>query len=96
MPPTPSARYAVHVEEGGSHGDLFELEQTTYYRVIDLRTGQVVLTFTGEMSASMSRGSGQWDDYQYGGARAVTLAPDERSVHVSYYGGQEEDVPLPP
>jgi hypothetical protein len=43
----------------------------------------------------MSRGTGQWDDYQYGGVRAVTLAPDERSVHVSYYGGHEEDVPLP-
>ena len=55
----------------------------------------VVLTFEGTLSASLSLSTGQWDDYSYGGVSGVTVAPDERSVRVSYYGGAEEIVPLP-
>jgi hypothetical protein len=57
QPQTP--RYIVRVEEGGGHGGLYELEQTTYYYVIDTRSQQVVLTFAGELSASLSTSTGQ-------------------------------------
>ncbi len=90
-----TSRFAVQVEEGGGHGDLYELEKTTYYRVVDTRTQEVVLTFEGEMSASLSRSTGQWDDFVYSGACDVTIASDEQSVRVRYYDGREETVPLP-
>ena len=90
---TAHSRFEVQVEEGPGHGDLYELEQTTYYRVVERSSGQVVLRFEGELSASFS--GGQWRDYEYSGVRGVTLAADERSVHVTYAGGYEEDVPLP-
>ena len=95
MSQQPARRFEVKVEEGAGHGDLYELEQTFYYRVIDTRTQEVVMTFEGEMSASLSRSTAQWEDFQYGGVCGVTIAPDERSALVKYYGGQEETVPLP-
>ena len=88
-------RFRVQVVEGAGHGDLYELEQSTYFHVVDTRTEQIVLTFEGSMSASMSRSTGQWDDYTYGGVRQVTIAPDQGSVRVMYYGEHEETVPLP-
>ena len=94
MSQPPATRYEVQVEEGAGHGDLYELEQTTYYRVIDTRSQSVVLTFEGELSASFS--GGQWTDYAYGGVCEVSVAPDEQAVRVKYYGGREETVPLPP
>lgn len=96
MAPSPTPRYTVQIEEGSGHGDLYELERSTYYRVVDRRTQQVVLSFEGELFATLSRDTGQWDDYHYSGVSSVTLAPDERTVHVTYYGGRTEDVPLPP
>ena len=45
----------VLVEEGPPRGGLFELEQTTYYRVVDTRTQAVVLTFRGEMDSELQR-----------------------------------------
>ena len=95
MSQQPARRFEVQVEEGGGHGDLYELEKTTYYHVIDTRTQEIVLTFEGEKSTSLSRSTGQWDDFQYGGVREVTVALDEQSVLVKYYSGREESVPLP-
>ena len=91
----PTQRFVVKVEEGGGHGDLYELEQTTYYHVIDTRSQEIVLTFEGELSASLSKSNGQWEDYAYSGVCEVTIAPDEQTVRVKYYSGQEETVPLP-
>jgi hypothetical protein len=93
MPKATRPRFKVELEEGPSHGDLYELEQTTFFRVIDTRTGKVVLAFEGEMSARLD--GGLWSDHQFSGARAVTLAPDERSVRVVYHDGREESVALP-
>ena len=45
----------VLVEEDPPRGGLFELEQTTYHRVVDTRTQEIVLTFRGEMEASFER-----------------------------------------
>ena len=88
-------RFRVQVVEGASHGGLYELEQTTYFHVVDTRTQQIVLTFEGSMSASLSTSTGQWDDYAYGGVRQVIIAPDQGAVRVLYHGEVEEDVPLP-
>ena len=75
-------------------GGLFELEQTTYHRVVDTRTQAVVLTFRGEMEASFSATTGSWEDYHWSGVREVTVAPDEKTVIVKYYDDREETIAL--
>jgi hypothetical protein len=40
-------RFEIVVEEGPPHGGLYELEQRTYYRVVDTRSQEVVMTFQG-------------------------------------------------
>lgn len=91
----PEARFVVEVEEGPAHGGLYELEQTTFHRVVDTRSNEVVMTFRGEMSASLSTSTGRWDDHHYSGVCEVAVAPDEQSVRVKYHGGREETLPLP-
>jgi hypothetical protein len=95
MDELPMGRFEVVVEQGPAHGDLYELEQTTYYRVVDRQSKEVVLAFEGEMEASLSRSTGLWDDYGFSGVSEVTLALDEQSVLVRYHDGREERVPLP-
>jgi hypothetical protein len=90
----PCDRYAVLVEEGVPRGGLFELEQTTYYRVVEVGAGRVMLTFRGEMEASLSTETGTWDDYRYSGVSGVTIALDGKSVTVRYHDGREEKLPL--
>ena len=84
----------VLVEEGPPRGDLFELEQTTYHRVVDTRTQEVVLTFRGEMEASFSATTGSWEDYHWSGVREVAVAPDDKTVIVEYYDDREETIAL--
>jgi hypothetical protein len=88
-------RFELLVQEGAPHGGLYELEQTTYYRVVDRRSDEVVMTFEGEMEASLSTTTGMWDDYCFSGVREVLIASDEQSVIVRYFDGREEIVPLP-
>lgn len=88
-------RYEIQIQEGPPHGGLYELEQTTYFHVVDVDTQAVVLTFRGEMEASLSPDTGLWDDYRFSGVRDLTLAPEQRSVLVRYYDGHEETVLLP-
>jgi hypothetical protein len=95
MAEQPTARFEVIVEQEPPHGDLYELEQTTYYRVVDRRSNEIILTFHEEMEASLSTDTGLWDDYRFSGVCEVTIAPDEPSVIVKYHDGREERVPLP-
>ena len=88
-------RFRIVVEEGSPRGDLYELEQTTRYYVVDNRSGEVVMCFRGELEASFGRESGLWENYTYSGVRAVVLTPDGSEVIVSYCDGREEIVPLP-
>lgn len=88
-------RFEVLVAEGAPHGDLYELEQTTYYRVVDRHSNKVVMTFRGEMEASLSTTTGLWDDYHFSGVCEVLIAPDEQVVIVRYHDGCEETVQLP-
>ena len=64
-------RFEVVEEKGSPRGDLYELEQKTYYHVLDRHSGQVIMTFEGLMEASLSRDTGLWDDYFFSGAREV-------------------------
>ncbi|HEY7610857.1 MAG TPA: hypothetical protein VIF14_16635 [Alphaproteobacteria bacterium] len=93
MPADAKPRLKVVIEEGPAHGDLYELEQTTFFRVVDTRTNEIVLAFEGEMEARLE--GGMWSGHSYSGVRAVTIAPDERSVQVHYHDGREETVALP-
>ena len=88
-------RFGVVVEEGEPRGGLYELEVTTYYRVVDGWSGQVILTFEGCLEASQSRDDGMWAEYGVSGVREVSVAPDEQSVLVKYHDGREEIVLLP-
>jgi hypothetical protein len=91
----PAGRFEVVVEQGVPHGDLYELEQTTCYRVIDAHSGTVVLTFQGQIEAALSRDTGLWEDYRLTGVSDVALALDGRSAIVTYHDGRVQTVPLP-
>ncbi len=95
MPTQQADRFEVVVEEGVPHGGLYELEQTTYYKVVDRHSRQVVMTLEGQMEASLSTTTGVWEDYRLSGVYAVSIAPDGQSVIVKYCEGSEEIVPLP-
>lgn len=88
-------RFAVVVEQGAPRGDLFELEQKTYYHVVDRRSEKIIMTFEGLMEASLSRDTGMWDGHFFSGAREVIIAPDEQWVIVRHHDGLEERLPLP-
>ena len=89
------ARFEIWVEQGPARGDLFELEQKTYFCVVDAATHQVLLTFEGLMEASLSRDTGLWDDYCFSGVREVDLTADGQSVTVQYCDGRAEIVAIP-
>ena len=89
------ARYEIVVEDGAPRGDLYELEQTTYFHVVDRLADRVIMTFRGEMEASLSRENGMWDNYHYAGVREVIISADEQSISVRYYNGREEKIALP-
>jgi hypothetical protein len=88
-------RFEVVVEEGVPRGGLYELEQTTYYLVIDRHTGHTVLIFEGKLEASLSTETGMWEGFHLSGVREVGIAEDGRSALVRYGDGREERVPLP-
>jgi hypothetical protein len=82
-------------KQGSPRGDLYELEQKTYYHVVDRHSEEIVVTFESLMEASLSRDTGMWDDYVFTGASEVIIAPDEQSVIIKYHDGLEETLPLP-
>jgi hypothetical protein len=90
----PRARFAIRIEEGNPHGDVFELEQTMYFHIVEIARNEVVMTFRGDMEARFA-GNGMWEDHQYSGVKAVSIAPGEQSVLVTYHDGREEVVALP-
>lgn len=86
-PPGKAARWRIWQEEGGGHGDLYELEKTTYFHVVDWQRKTVAVTFTQEMSADFD--GGLWTNYSYGGVKAVTVMPSGK-LRVRYWSGTEE------
>ncbi len=88
-------RFTIIVGQGPPHGDLYEFEQTTYYRVVDTLTGSVVMTFCGTIEASLSTDTGLWEHNRHTGVAAVTISADGRAVIVIHSDGREETVPLP-
>ena len=90
-----SKRFIVQIVEGPPRGDLYELEQATYFHIVDTATDETILSFRGDMEASLSRDDGQWGDYHYSGVRQVTIAEDQRTALVEYFNGTTEQVSLP-
>ena len=88
-------RFGVVVEEGVPHGNLYELEQTTYYHVVDRHSGQTVLTLEGRLDATLSTDTGLWNDYRISGVCEISIAEDDRSILAKYCDGREEIVALP-
>ena len=88
-------RYEVRVDKGPARGDLYELEQTTYYHIVDSLTDKIILTFREEMEASLSRDNGLWNDYNYSGVCEVLISPDDQNAIVRYHDGSNEFVAIP-
>jgi len=87
-------RYRITVEDEPPRGGLFELEQTTVFRVVDVRTNEVILAYQGMMEASLDPATGDWGEYRLSGVSGVTIAPDERTITVKHHDGRAELVPL--
>lgn len=87
--------FEVRVEQGAASGGLFAYEQRTYYHVVDVRTNDVVMTFEGVTTATLSTNDGQWTDHVHSGVSDVSIAADHRSIRVRHHDGWEETVPLP-
>ncbi len=88
-------RFKITVEDEPPHGALFELEQTTVFRVVDVRTNEVIMTYRGMMEASLDPETGRWGEYQLSGVSGLTIAADERTIIVKYYDGREDLITLP-
>jgi len=88
-------QFEVVVEEGPPRGDLYELEQTSTYHVVDRHANRTVMTLEGKMEATLSTDSGLWEGYRFSGVREVRMAPDGRSVIITYHDGREERVAVP-
>ena len=95
MNDAPAARYIVTIEQGPPLDGLYDFEQCTSYCVVEAATGRVVLAFEGWLTASLSRDTGLWDDYQPSGVAAVALADDPEAVIVTYHDGRREIVRIP-
>ena len=90
-----SERFIVKIIKDPPRGDLFELEQATFFQIIDTAVDQVIFSFRGDMEANLSRETAQWDDYHYSGVRQVTISKDQRTALVEYFDGIQEQISLP-
>lgn len=88
-------RYIVQVVEGSPRGDLYELEQATFFHIIDTQTDQIILSFRGDMESSLSRDTAQWENTHYSGVCNASISEDQRTVLVEYYDGTKELVYIP-
>lgn len=88
-------KYTIRTEQGPARGDLYELEQKTYFHVVNVGSGKVVMTLEELMEASLSPENGSWDNYSYSGAKSVEINQEEGVVTVLYHNGNEERIPLP-
>ena len=87
-------RWQVVVEEGPPHGGLHELEVDTTHRVLDRRTGEVVLEVRGEYSASFGD-DGNWGPGETSGAVKVEISADQTTAVVHGADGSARRFRLP-
>ena len=73
--------YRVRYRED-SRGDLFEIETTSIWEVVD-DAGIVVRTYTSESFGTLGGGTWQMDDTHSGAIAKVEISEDRRSVKVS-------------
>lgn len=91
---TPTDRFRVEIETGSFTGGLYELEQVTIYRVVDVDNGQIRLELHGALSASLDKDTSSWGTVVYSGVVGVTPTEDARGVVVRYHDGREEFILL--
>lgn len=91
-PVHPGPRWRVHIKEGSAHGDLYELEQELYYRVLDWPARQVKLSFTEQTSADLSRSGGGWEGHPSTGVASLRVVGDVAVV--LHHNGSEERLEL--
>jgi len=84
------SKYKIVERSSGSHGGLFELEEETYFDVVEIKTGKVLMTF--ENSSSASFGAGQWQDRVSCGVSKVELGSDGKTALVYSYGQSEPKI----
>lgn len=89
--PNENCRYRIETREGNPHGDLYEMEITTFFDVIDNTTEMTVMTFTGEYFTTLGDNGG-WNDGSYSGVEDVRLAEDGMSVLVYTVGNPEPEL----
>lgn len=95
--PTPinGPKYRIEERDGSAHGGLFELEQTHYFDIVNVQTGQVLMTFESEYAASF-QGNGTWGDGSSSGVEKIMFTDDGLALLVYYYGKSTADyVALP-
>lgn len=85
-------KYRIEKHEGESRGDVYELEITTYFNVIECETGRTVMSFSGIYSAKLGD-TGTWDEGRYTGVENVVLSEDDDCVLV-YYDKKDEPVKI--
>jgi hypothetical protein len=88
-------RYEVRTVQGSARGDLFELEQTSYFHVVDLFEDKIILTFREDVEASLSKDNGLWTDYHYSGVCEVVISADEQTALVKYHDGNRKFFTIP-
>ena len=88
-------RYIAQIVERSPLRDLYELEQTTFFHLIDTTSDQIILSFRGAMEASLSRDTAQWEDTHYSGVCRVSITEDQQTFLVEHYDGTQKLVHLP-
>lgn len=89
------ARWEVRVVEGPPHGDLYELEQDTFFNVIDRRNGRAVKTFTGHYDASFTT-SGTWGEGCSSGVQTVVIDEEGRCAFALHFNRRVDKFRLRP
>jgi hypothetical protein len=88
------SRWQLIESEGPPHGGLFELEIETTYRIVDRRTGAIVLERTGIYEASFGD-HGNWDEGTTTGVVKLEISADDRAALIHHADGTLERLPLP-
>ena len=76
-------KYRIEESESEPRGDVYELEITYYYDVIDNRTEMSIMQFQGVSSAKLGDDC-TWENWQYSGVDEVEFSDDGRYVIVHH------------
>jgi hypothetical protein len=75
-------KYTINEEESHLHGDAFQLEQHTYFSIVETESQKPVKVIVGNHTASYDDGA--WTNEKYSGVYKVEISEDETLVTVFY------------